>query len=108
MALPIAIETAPTWATKHLVLPALLGETVDYGTEALTGKSWSQRVSEGLQSLGMRKGAADFVGGMTNPGYWFNPAGGKVFKPLLDWSLGGFAKGGLSQAQRQYMMNQAL
>ena len=91
-----AAETAPTWApwlsqkampfiAKHFIAPTAAGMTWDEVQRAVTGTTTTKWVSNYLQGKGWNPIAAEFVGGLTNPGYWINFGGtGRYTRPLFN------------------------
>lgn len=91
-----AAETAPTWApwlsqkampfvAKHFIAPTAAGMAWDEAQRAVTGTTTTEQVSDYLQSKGWNPTAAEFVGGLTNPGYWINFGGtGQYTRPLFN------------------------
>lgn len=91
-----AAETAPTWApwlsqkampfvAKHFIAPTAAGMAWDEAQRAVTGTTTTEQVRDYLQSKGWNPTAAEFVGGLTNPGYWINFGGtGQYTRPLFN------------------------
>ncbi len=91
-----AAETAPTWApwlsqkampfvAKHFIAPTAAGMAWDEAQRAVTGTTTTEQVSNYLQGKGWNPTAAEFVGGLTNPGYWINFGGtGQYTRPLFN------------------------
>lgn len=91
-----AAGTAPTWApwlsqkampfvAKHFIAPTAAGMAWDEAQRAVTGTTTTEEVSDYLQSKGWNPTAAEFVGGLTNPGYWINFGGtGQYTRPLFN------------------------
>lgn len=91
-----ATETAPIWApwlvqravpfvVQNFIAPAAAGRVWDEAQKAVTGTTTTEQVSNYLQSKGWNPIVAEFVGGLTNPGYLINFAGtGQYTRPLFN------------------------
>lgn len=91
-----AAETAPMWVpwlsqkampfvAKHFIAPTAAGMAWDEAQRAVTGTTTTEQVSNYLQGKGWNPMAAEFVGSLTNPGYWINFGGtGRYTRPLFN------------------------
>ena len=78
-------KKAMPFVAKHFLAPAAAGMAVDEAQRALTGTTLTEQVSNYLQEKGWNPVAAEFVGGLTNPGYWVNFGGtGQYTGPLFN------------------------
>lgn len=78
--------TIMPYLAKYIAAPTAAGETIDLTSRALTGTTSTETISNFLQNnFNWNPYAADFVGGLSNPGYWINFGGvGKYTKPLFN------------------------
>ena len=91
-----AAETAPTLApwlsqkampfvAKHFIAPTVAGTIWDNIQRAITGTTTTEQISNYLQGKGWNPIVSEFVGGLTNPGYWINFGGtGRYTRPLFN------------------------